>query len=374
MGEEADVLVIGAGPGGLAVAGALAMRGRGATVLERADDVAESWRHHYERLHLHTPRRLSGLPGMPIPREFGRWVARDDVVRYLERYRDHHGIDVHTGIDVARIDRAPRGWTVRATDGREFSARHIVVATGHNHTPVLPAWPGQESFPGAVVHAADYRNPRPYAARSVLVVGTGNTGCEIAQDLADGGASAVWLAYRSLPHIVRRTTFGWPAQATGIAVRHLPTRVVDRIARVTARVEVPDLTAYGLPRPATGLFTRVKEGAIPVQDVGIVAAIEARRVVPVPTIERFDGAEVVLVDGRRLRPDVVLVAAGYRNGLGPLVGHLGVLGSRGNPVVTGGHEPPGAPGLWFTGYTNPISGMFRELRVDAKRIAKAVAG
>ncbi len=371
MGEESDVLVIGAGPGGLAVAGALAMRGRRAVVLERAGDVGDAWRHHYERLHLHTPRRLSGLPGMPIPREYGRWVARDDVVRYLERYHDHHHLDVRPGVDVARVDRAPGGgWVVHATDGREFRAASVVIATGHNHTPVIPTWPGDASFPGEIVHAADYRNPRPYADRSVLVVGTGNTGCEIAQDLADGSASAVWLAYRSLPHIVRRTKFGWPAQATGIAVRHLPTRVVDRIARVTARAEVPDLTAYGLPRPTSGLFTRVKEGSIPVQDVGIVAAIEARRVVPVPTIARFDGPEVVLVDGRRLRPDVVLVAAGYRNGLASIVGHLGVLDDRGRPRVLGGR--PVEPGLFFTGYTNPISGMFRELRLDAKKIAKAI--
>jgi putative flavoprotein involved in K+ transport len=104
---DQDILVIGAGPAGLAVAGALAMRGRRAVVLERSADVGSSWRGHYDRLRLHTTRRLSGLPGLPIPRSYGRWVARADLVRYLESYRAHFDIDVRTGVEVTG-DRARR--------------------------------------------------------------------------------------------------------------------------------------------------------------------------------------------------------------------------------------------------------------------------
>ena len=89
-----DAHIIGAGPAGLATAAAMRRRGLRAVVLERADSVGSSWRGHYDRLHLHTPRELSGLPGLPIPKEMGRWVARDDVVRYLELYAAHHEIDV----------------------------------------------------------------------------------------------------------------------------------------------------------------------------------------------------------------------------------------------------------------------------------------
>ena len=90
-------------------------------------------------------------------------------------------------------------------------------------------------------------------------------------------------------------------------------------------------------------------------------------------VASFDGPDVVLADGRRLRADAVVVAAGYRAGLEPLVGHLGVLDARGLPVVHGAHEPPGAPGLWFTGFTNPISGMLRELRINGERIATGIS-
>ena len=370
---DQDIIVIGAGPAGLAVAGALAMRGRRAVVLERSADVGSSWRGHYDRLRLHTTRRLSGLPGLPIPRSYGRWVARADLVRYLESYRAHFDIDVRTGVEVTGI--APvvgGGWMVRDASGAEWQAANVVVAAGYNHTRTLPSWPGQDGFTGSIVHAGDYRNPGPYADRSVLVVGTGNTGCEIAQDLGANGAAPVWLAYRTVPNIVRREKAGIPAQWTGIAVRHLPPRLVDRVGALMARSEIPDLTAYGLPRATAGLYSRVLDGAIPVQDVGIIDAIRARRVLPVPTLERFDGADVVLVDGRRLTPDVVLVATGFTTGLASLVGDLVALDARGRPRVLGGK--PAAPGMYFLGYTNPISGMLREIAIDARKIAKAIAG
>ncbi len=110
------------------------------------------------------------------------------------------------------------------------------------------------------MHAADYRNAQPYAGRDVLVVGIGNTGAEIAVDLVEGGASRVRLAVRTAPHILRRSTAGWAAQYTGVLVRRLPVALVDRLAGPVGKLSVPDLAAQGLPRPDTGLYSRVKEG------------------------------------------------------------------------------------------------------------------
>jgi len=373
--STSPVLVIGAGPAGLAVAASLKTRGVPVVVLERSDDVGASWRRHYERLHLHTTRRWSGLPGFPIPHRFGRWVARADVVNYLEMYAVHHRIDVRTGVQVKRVARAGYGsWVVETEAGESFTATTVVVATGYNHTPVPPAWPGVENFPGELVHASTYRNAAPYRGKDVLVVGAGNTGSEIAVDLTEGGASRVRLAIRTAPHLVRRSNLGWPAQGTGILVRHLPVPVVDRIAALVARVEVPDLSSYGLPRPTTGLYSRVKQGSVPLQDVGLIAAVQAGLVEPVTAVESFDDdGAVVLADGSRLTPDVIIAATGYRRGLEALVGDLGVLDERGLPRVHGARNFHSAPGLYFTGYTNPISGMFRELRIDAERIAAAIS-
>ncbi|MGA5708381.1 flavin-containing monooxygenase [Streptomyces cellulosae] len=372
---DRPVHVVGGGPGGLSVAHALRARGVRAVVLERSERVGDSWRRHYDRLHLHTTRRRSALPGLPMPRRFGRWPSRDDVVRYLEKYAEHHRLEIVTGVEVSRIECSEdgAGWLLRATGGRELTGAAVVVATGFNHTPRVPDWPGRDTYTGELLHASQYRNPKPFAGRDVLVVGVGNTGAEIAVDLVEGGASRVRLAVRTPPHIVRRSTAGWPTQYSGILVRRLPVPLVDRISRLQVRVAVPDLSEHGLPRPETGLYSRVLEGAIPVQDVGLIDAVRAGSVEVVAAVKGFEEGEVLLTDGERIAPDAVIAATGYERGLEGLVGHLGVLDERGRPVVHGARTPAGAPDLYFTGFTNPISGNLREMALDAQRIARAVA-
>ncbi|MEU9149995.1 NAD(P)/FAD-dependent oxidoreductase [Streptomyces sp. NPDC048417] len=369
------VYVIGAGPGGLAAAYALRARGIRAVVLEKSDDVGSSWRHHYDRLRLHTTRRLSALPGLPMPRRFGRWVSRDDVVRYLEKYAEHHELEIVTGVEVSRVERSSDGdgWLLHASGGRELTGSAVVVATGFNHTPRIPGWPGLASYGGRFLHAGEYRNAAPFAGQDVLVVGAGNTGAEIAVDLVAGGASRVRLAVRTVPHVVRRSTAGWAAQYNSILVRRLPVSLVDRLARTMAKVSVPDLAAQGLPRPDTGLYSRVRQGAIPILDVGLVDAVREGKVEIVAAVDGFEDGKVTLADGTLVSPDTVIAATGYVRALEDLVGHLDVLDDRGHPVTHGPRTPKNAPGLYFTGYTNPISGMFREMAIDAEKIAKAVA-
>ncbi|RKN41882.1 flavin-containing monooxygenase [Streptomyces hoynatensis] len=374
----APVYVIGAGPAGLSAAAALAGHGIRAVVLEKSGEVGAAWRRHYDRLRLHTTRRWSSLPGLPIPRAAGRWVAREDFVRYLEGYARHHRLDLATGVEVARIDRAgdpAGGWELTANGGRRLRAAAVVVATGYNHTPRLPDWPGLDTYTGELLHAAAYRNPEPFAGRDVLVVGVGNTGAEIAADLGFGGAGRVRLAVRTPPHLVRRSTLGWPAQAGAILCRRLPVPLVDRLARPVERL-LPDLTPYGLPRPATGLYSRARQGAIPVQDTGrtgLIRAVRRRLVEPVAAVVSFEGDKVALADGTEITPDAVIAATGYRRGLDALVGHLGVLDAQGRPLVHGRRTHPAAPGLYFTGYRNPLSGMLREIAREAPRIASALA-
>ncbi|MFM6850206.1 MAG: flavin-containing monooxygenase [Terrabacter sp.] len=375
-GRPVDAHVIGGGPAGLATAAALKQRGLRAVVLEHSDSVGSSWRAHYDRLHLHTPRELSGLPGLPIPKEMGRWVSRDDVVRYLELYAAHHELDVRHGAEAVRVDRTPdgRSWTVTLADGSSVTAPYAVVATGFNHTPREPDVPGLQGFSGEVVLARHYRSGAAHAGKDVLVVGTGNTGTELAVDLAEHGAARVRMAVRTVPHILRRNRGPVAAQYTGIAVRRLPTALVDRVAPYVERLQTPDLSDHGLPRPDTGLLTRVeRDNAIPVQDVGIIDAVQSGAVEPVTAVTSVEGDTVVLADGSRIQPDVIVLATGYHQGLEPLLGHLGVLDGKGRPVERGGRTARGAKGLWYTGYTNPISGMLREISIDARKIALAMA-
>jgi putative flavoprotein involved in K+ transport len=371
--SSAQTVVIGAGPAGLSVAAMLRQAGVPVVVVDRSDAVASSWRSRYDRLHLHTVRSLSHLPGYGIPRSFGRWVARDDVVRYLESYTRHHRLEIQFGTEVQRIDRAEDHWCVRTTTG-DIEAGSVVVALGDNQTPLLPDWPGRETFTGELIHASQYRNPSKYRGHDVLVVGCGNTGAEIALDLLEGGAAKVRVAVRTPPHVILRSTWGVPAQVLGVLVRYFPARAVDTTARLIRRVSIGDLTRYGLGEPDDGFYTRIKrKSEIPLIDVGLLPRLRNGEVTTVPAVTGFAGAEVILADGQRISPDRVIAATGYRRSLEPLVGHLGVLQPNGRPVSRGPGNPPVAPGLWFAGYVVPISGMFRELAIEARRISKQIA-
>jgi putative flavoprotein involved in K+ transport len=375
--QRREAIVIGAGPGGLAAAAMLRRRGVDNVVVDRADSVAASWRRHYDRLHLHTVRWLSHLPGYRFSRRHGRWVSRDGVIRYLEGYARHHDIELMLETAVERVDVASDGdapgFVLRTSRG-DLPARNVVVATGYNNEPMMPAWPGIDSFSGELVHASGYRNAAPFAGRDVLVVGAGNTGAEIAVDLVEGGAARVRMAIRTPPHVVLRESNGLPTQATGVIMRRVPTRIGDPIAAAVSRFTVGDLSPYGIDKPPRGLYTRaVKEQQIPIIDVGLIDQLKEGRVEVVGAVEGFDGPSVLLAGGERVEPEVVIVATGWRRALEPLVGHLGVLGADGRPVVHGAETPPQAPGLYFTGFVNPVSGMFRELGIDGRRIARAIS-
>jgi putative flavoprotein involved in K+ transport len=369
-GERHEAVVVGAGPAGLAAAAMLQREGLETLVVER-ESVGSSWRKHYDRLHLHTVRWLSDLPGLPIDRREGRWVSRDGVVRYLERYVLFHGLNVRTNVEVEGVAREDGRWLLRTSRG-SLRAERVVVATGFSHDPLVPDVPGLETFTGEVVHSADYRNAVPYRRKDVLVVGTGNSGAEIAVDLVEGGASRVMISVRTPPNILPRDLGGMPSQVIGVLSRRLPVRIADRISKVMQRLTVGDLSRYGMPAPAEGLYTRVNKDSIPILDVGLVDLVKQRRVEVVRAVERFDGPDVVLDGGRRVRADAVIAATGFLRGLEPLVGDLGLVAPNGRPVVHGPETHPNAPNLHFIGYSNPVSGNLREIAIDARRIARAV--
>ncbi len=368
QGRGGQIVVVGAGPAGLACVAMLQQAGARVVVVERGA-VGEAWTKRYDRLRLHTVRWLSSLPGYRMPRNFGKWPTHERVLEYLQRYAAHHALEVQTGVAVVRIARGDTGWLVETTDG-ELDAARVVVATGFNDVPFVPDWPG--AFAGEIVHSADYRNPSPYVGRRVLVVGAGNSGAEIAADLAAGGAGDVLVALRTPPSLVRRDTLGMPSQLFGIASSHLPVPVVDRVARTMRRVSLPDMTAQGLPAPERPYSDFLRRRVIPTLDVGFAKAVQDGRVRIVPAVERFDGGRALLADGSAVDVDAVVAATGFRTGLEPLVGHLGVLDERAEPVVHAPREHPSAPGLVFAGFQLTLGGALRVAGIQAKQLAHAV--
>ena len=354
--SRSDV-VIGGRPAGLAVAATLKRRGRAPLVLERADRVGDSWRNRYDCLRLNTARWWSSLPGLALPSRLGTWVGAGDYARYLEDYARHHGLDVRLGVGVERIIRLETGWLVE-TSGGAIEAENVVVATGYDREPSVPAWLGADGFTGRLLHASAYRNAEPFAGRNVLVVGAGNSGADIAVDLVRGGASNVWISVRTPPQVVPRTA---------VASRTLPSWIGDAIVRSVQRLVHGDLSRQGLPPPRETVSAQFRRAdVVPVIDVDFVRALRRGTVRAVQAVSDFERERVVLADGSSLTPDVVIAATGYRRGLETLVGHLGVLDERGRPAE-------GAyPGLYFAGYTNPLSGNLRELGIHARQIADRI--
>ena len=367
---SAPAVVIGAGPAGLAAAAELARVGIDAVVLDKAGEVGSSWGRHYDRLHLHTTRVLSSLPGKVIPRRNGRWVSRDDFRAYLRDYASSQRLDVRLDTPVTSVDRMSDGlWRV-GCGGDSVVTPLVVVATGYNHTAKLPDWPGRDSFTGRIVHSSEYRNPTQFAGGSVLVVGPGNSGAEIAADLAGAGLRT-WLAVRTPPNLVRRAVLGIASQVLVLSISPLPAKAGDRIARLMQRVTVGDLSRFGLPAAPCGVVTQMQQHDLtPTIDVGLIDAVRSGAVHVVAAVESFEGDTVMLADGEVLRPDAVLVATGYRRGLEPLVGDLGVLTPNGRPVINADEQLPGLEGLYFLGYSNPLTGNIRQVGIDARRIAR----
>jgi cation diffusion facilitator CzcD-associated flavoprotein CzcO len=275
-------------------------------------------------------------------------------------------VRLNTRVD--RIDPQGTGWVVRTSAG-DVPAEHVIVAAGYEHTPHVPDWPGRGRFGGALLHAAEYRNPDPFRGRDVLVVGSGCSGMEIAYDVAEGGAQRVRLAVRTPPNMLLRSPIG---AGIALALLRVRTERADRIANIGRSKEIGDLTEFGLPVPEEGTFSRLRRlGVAPaIVDKELVQAIRDRRIEIVAGVESLDEAGVGLADGTRIEPDAVIAATGYRSGLEPLVGHLDVLDADGAPRAVAAEAA--APGLRFVGYVH-IPAQLRYAGREGRRAAKAIA-
>jgi cation diffusion facilitator CzcD-associated flavoprotein CzcO len=365
-----DVLIVGAGPAGLAAAAQLRRRGIVALVLERGESVAASWRGRYDRLRLNTSRWTSKLPHARYPKAAGLFPSRDRVIGYLEDYVVRNRIEIRPGTIVERVDRDDHHWTLTTSAG-ELRAVQLIVATGHQHTPLVPAWPGREQFSGRLIHSAEYRNAREFHRSDVLIVGPGCSGMEIAYDLAQCGASRVRVAIRTQPNIILRQAGLLPGDLPATLMYRLPPKIGDRQTRVIRSLTIGDLSAYGLVPPKEGIMSRShREGKAPaILDKPVIDAIKQQRIEIVAAVDSFDATGVVLADGSRLEPHAVIAATGYTTGLEPLVGHLRVLDERGVPAVHGG--PPAAPGLRFIGY-QPRPAQIGYVGAEATRAARQI--
>jgi putative flavoprotein involved in K+ transport len=351
--ESFDAIVVGAGQAGLSVGYHLSRRGLRFVILDAEARVGDTWRKRWDSLRLFTPARFDGLDGMPFPGSPDDFPTKDEMGDYLEAYVARFGLPVRTATRVERLSRENERYVVRA-GGRELEAPQVVVAMANYQRPKVPGFAGDLRDDIVQIHSADYRNPSQMREGGVLLVGAGNSGSEIAMELARH--HEVWMSGRDTGHIPFRIEgFAGRVLLVRLVLKGLFHRVLTVRSPIGRRVR-PTVIARGGP------LIRVKP-----------RDLEAAGVVRVPRTVGVEDGRPRLEDGRVLDVANVVWCTGFHPGFSWI--DLPILDERGEPRHRAG-VVDGAPGLYFVGlhFLYALSSaMIHGVGRDAERIARTVA-
>lgn len=399
--REPAVLVVGAGQAGLSAAARLTALGVDTLLIDRHERIGDNWRKRYHSLTLHNEVHVNHLPYLPFPPTFPVFIPKDKLANWFEFYADALDLNVWTGTELIAgdYDETAEKWsvTLRRPDGgdRILRPRHIVFATGVSAIPVHPRLPGLEDFAGTVQHAASYSHGRDWRGRDVLVLGTGNSGHDIAQDLQASGAR-VTMIQRGTTNVVSlrqaQKVYGlyeegapvddcdllamanpYPVQVTGFQLltkqmAEADRDILDGLAARGFRLDDGDGDGTGFQmkylRHGGGYYLDVGcSGLIADGSIGLLHYEE---------IDRFVAEGVRLKDGSVRRAELLVMATGYRNQQDVVRAFLNdAVADRIGPVW--GYNDGGElanmwcrtpqPGLWFT------AGSLAQCRIYSKYLA-----
>jgi cation diffusion facilitator CzcD-associated flavoprotein CzcO len=384
-----EVIVVGAGQAGLTIAARLGQLGVDTLVVEKHARVGDNWRARYESLTLHNEIMANHLPYLPFPETWPLWLSKDQVANWLESYAEHLEINVwnSTTLAQAKYAAAAGQWHVvlRGDDGRERSlaCRHLVLATGASGAlPNVPRLPGIDDFAGTVIHSSEFHSGADYAGKRVMVVGTGNSGHDIAQDLIVKGAEKVWLLQRGPTCVVSLTPTA--AMVYKIYGEGLPTEDVDLVNAAAPYPVLEDsyrfITRRGAEQDAelleglnragfkiyfgsdgTGFQMKFMrgEGSYYI-DVGCSKLIAqgAIKVIQAEATQRWTRSGLKMQDGSVIECDAAILATGFKNMQETVRGILGEeIADRIGPVwgfdqhfqMRNMWRRTDQPGLWLTG-------------------------
>ena len=339
-----DVVVIGAGQAGLAMGHFLEQQGGNFVILEAADSIGPAWRDRWESLRLFTPRVYSGLPGLSFPGDPNGYAVRDEVIAYLERYAQTFELPIERNSPVRRLTREKAQFVVEV-DGRRTTAEQVVVATGPFQKPSIPEvtsrlWP--DVFQA---HSTGYRKPSDVPAGTVLIVGGGNTGFQIAEELSSTRGVVLAIGSRQTPlpqRLLGRDLFWWLTKT-----RLFNTTVDSRLGR---KLRTRDTLIGSSPRKLRRRY-----------------GVELK-----PRAVDAEGRTVRFEDGSELEVDGVIWATGYR----PDYSWIDLPAFDANGRLRHRRGVTDVPGLYFLGLTwqhTRGSALIGWVKDDAVFIAEQIA-
>ncbi|RFM28295.1 flavin-containing monooxygenase [Deminuibacter soli] len=368
---QTHTLIVGASISGLACAACLQQHGIKHTIIEQHDKVATPWRNHYERLHLHTSKRLSNLPFKSFHKNIPRYPSRQQVVDYLDSYSKAFNIQPLFNTTAIAVKKEAGHWVTQTSNGI-IQSSCVIMATGAFGKPLAFECNGLNTFTGRVLHSYAYQTGRDFSGQQVLVVGFGNSACEIAIDLYEQKAYPS-MSVRSAVNVVPRDVLGIPVLALSLLMRRLPPRTADQLNAPLLKWLTGDITKLGLRSMPYGPLEQIqKDGHAPVLDIGTLQHIRDGHIHIYPAIDHIRGNTVYFTDGREAQFDAIVTAIGYYRDYAAIVS---VDQYRFDDLRASVDKQQhfGEDGLYFCGYWISPTGQIREIASDARKIAAHIA-
>ena len=367
---QTHTLIIGASVAGLASAAALQKKEIEYLIIEKEAQAATPWRNHYERLHLHTSKNLSGLPYKKFDSNIPRYPSRQQVVDYLDDYQKAFHINPIFNTEAISI-RRENGYWITETNNGIFKSQYLVIATGPYGKPKTVSFKGMETFTGKLLHSYGYKTGRDFKGQQVLVVGFGNSACEIAIDLYEQGAVPS-MSVRSAVNVIPRDLFGIPILRISLLMSQLPPRLADTINAPLLRLLFGDISKLGLKKKQVGPFEQIeKEGTIPLLDIGTIRHIRKGHISMYDDINYIEGATVHFEGGKKQTIDTIITATGYYRDYAAII-QVDKARFEDLKQPLSRQQYFGKGGLYFCGFWVAPTGQFREIGLDAKKIAEDI--
>ena len=368
--KQTNTLIIGASISGLATAASLQKKNIEFIIIEKQNQPAASWHRHYDRLHLHTNKRNSHLPYIKFRPAIPRYPDKQQVIEYLRDYQKEFNIIPLVNVEALSVKRDGAFWITDTNDG-QFRSKYLVMATGAYGKPKSIHIKGMESFPGRILHSCEYKTGNSFKGQNVLVIGFGNSACEIAIDLYEQGCMPS-MSVRSPVNVVPRDLLGIPILELSLILNNLPPRVADIIGAPLIRSSIGNLTKLGLKKLPYGPLEQIhRDGTAPVLDIGTIEHIREGHIKIYPEIDFIEGRVIYFKDGIKREFDSIVAGIGYHR---DYPGIMEVDKSRFEDLELPMEKQKyfGKDGLYFCGFWISPTGQIREISSDAQKVAKDI--